>query len=327
MKRREFIAALGGAAAWPLAARAQQGERLRRIGVLMALGADDPESKARVTAFVQGLAQLGWIIGQNVQVDYRWALNFDDVHRYVAELIALAPDVILTHSSATVAPLLQATRTVPIVFTLIVDPVGAGYVDSLAHPGGNATGFTIHEYAIGAKWLELLKQIAPTVTRVAVIRDPAIAAGTGMFGAIQSVASSFGVELNPVGVRDGGDIERAITAFARSSNGGLIVTGSVQASANRELIVALAARHRLPAVYFTRYFVTGGGLISYGPDYVDEFRLAAGYVDRILRGEKPSDLPVQAPTKYELAVNLKTAKALGLDVPQSLLARADEVIE
>ena len=327
MKRRAFIATLGGAAAWPVVARGQQTERVRRVGVLMALGADDPESKARVTAFVQGLAQLGWIIGQNVQVDYRWALNFDDVHRYVAELVALAPDVILTHSSATVAPLLQATRTVPIVFTLIVDLVGAGYVDSLAHPGGNATGFTIHEYAIGAKWLELLKQIAPTVTRVAVIRDPAIAAGTGMFGAIQSVASSFGVELNPVGVRDGGDIERAITAFARSSNGGLIVTGSVPASANRELIVALAARHRLPAVYFTRYFVTGGGLISYGPDYVDQFRLAAGYVDRILKGEKPADLPVQAPTKYELAVNLKTAKALGLDVPQSLLARADEVIE
>ena len=326
-KRRAFIATLGGAAAWPVVARGQQTERVRRVGVLMALGADDPESKARVTAFVQGLAQLGWIIGQNVQVDYRWALNFDDVHRYVAELIALAPDVILTHSSATVAPLLQATRTVPIVFTLIVDPVGAGYVDSLAHPGGNATGFTIHEYAIGAKWLELLKQIAPTVTRVAVIRDPAIAAGTGMFGAIQSVASSFGVELNPVGVREGGDIERAITAFARSSNGGLIVTGSVPASANRELIVALAARHRLPAVYFTRYFVTGGGLISYGPDYVDEFRLAAGYVDRILKGEKPADLPVQAPTKYELVINLKTAKALGLEVPQSLLARADEVIE
>ena len=320
MKRRTFIGALGGAAAWPVVARGQQSERVRRVGVLMALGADDPESKARVTAFVQGLAQLGWIIGQNVQVDYRWALNFDDVHRYVAELVALAPDVILTHSSATVAPLLQATRTVPIVFTLVADPVGAGYVDSLAHPGGNATGFTIHEYAIGAKWLELLKQIAPTVTRVG-------AAGTGQFGAIQSVASSFGVELNPVGVRDGGDIERAITAFARSSNGGLIVTGSVPASANRELIVALAARHRLPAVYFTRYFVTGGGLISYGPDYVDEFRLAAGYVDRILRGAKPEELPVQAPTKYELVINLKTAKALGIEVPQSLLARADEVIE
>jgi len=327
VKRRAFIATLGGAAAWPVVARGQQTERVRRVGVLMALGADDPESKARVTAFVQGLAQLGWIIGQNVQVDYRWALNFDDVHRYVAELVALAPDVILTHSSATVAPLLQATRTVPIVFTLIVDPVGAGYVDSLAHPGGNATGFTIHEYAIGAKWLELLKQIAPTVTRVAVIRDPAIAAGTGMFGAIQSVASSFGVELNPVGVREGGDIERAITAFARSSNGGLIVTGSVPASANRELIVALAARHRLPAVYFTRYFVTGGGLISYGPDYVDEFRLAAGYVDRILKGEKPADLPVQAPTKYEMVLNLKTAKALGIDIPATVYARADEVIE
>jgi putative tryptophan/tyrosine transport system substrate-binding protein len=295
MKRRTFIGALGGAAAWPVVARGQQSERVRRVGVLMALGADDPESKARVTAFVQGLAQLGWIIGQNVQVDYRWALNFDDVHRYVAELVALAPDVILTHSSATVAPLLQATRTVPIVFTLVADPVGAGYVDSLAHPGGNATGFTIHEYAIGAKWLELLKQIAPTVTRVAVIRDPAIAAGTGQFGAIQSVASSFGVELNPVGVRDGSEIERAITAFARSSNGGLIVTGSVPASVHRELIVALAARHRLPAVYFTRYFVTGGGLISYGPDYVDEFRLAAGYVDRILRGAKPEERCKLAP--------------------------------
>ena len=328
MKRRAFIAALGGAAAWPLAARAQQSGQVRRIGVLMAITADDPEAKSRVAAFVQGLQQLGWTVGQNVRIDYRWAgVNIDDLRRNAAELAALAPDVILAHSSASVALLLQATRTVPIVFTLVSDPVSAGYVDSLAHPGGNATGFTNLDYVIGAKWLELLKDIAPGMTRAAVIRDTTIAVGIGQLGAIQSVAPSFGVEVRPIDVRDAGEIERAITAFARSANGGLIVTGSPATSVHRKLIIALAARHQLPAVYSTRYFVTDGGLISYGPDFVDEFSRAAGYVDRILKGEKPADLPVQAPTKYELVINLKTAKALGIEVPHSLLARADEVIE
>ena len=328
MKRRAFIAALGGAAAWPLGARAQQSGQVRRIGVLMAITADDPEAKSRGAAFVQGLQQLGWTVGQNVRIDYRWAgVNIDDLRRNAAELAALAPDVILAHSSASVAPLLQATRTVPIVFTLVSDPVSAGYVDSLAHPGGNATGFTNLDYVIGAKWLELLKDIAPGMTRAAVIRDTTIAVGIGQLGAIQSVAPSFGVEVRPIDVRDAGEIERAITAFARSANGGLIVTGSPATSVHRKLIIALAARHQLPAVYSTRYFVTDGGLISYGPDFVDEFSRAAGYVDRILKGEKPADLPVQAPTKYELTINLKTAKALGIEVPHSLLARADEVIE
>ena len=294
----------------------------------MAITADDPEAKSRVAAFEQGLQQLGWTVGQNVRIDYRWAgVNIDDLRRNAAELAALAPDVILAHSSASVAPLLQATRTVPIVFTLVSDPVSAGYVDSLAHPGGNATGFTNLDYVIGAKWLELLKDIAPGMTRAAVIRDTTIAVGIGQLGAIQSVAPSFGVEVRPIDVRDAGEIERAITAFARSANGGLIVTGSPATSVHRKLIIALAARHQLPAVYSTRYFVTDGGLISYGPDFVDEFSRAAGYVDRILKGEKPADLPVQAPTKYELTINLKTAKALGIEVPHSLLARADEVIE
>jgi putative ABC transport system substrate-binding protein len=329
MNRREFIELLGGvAAAWPLAARAQQTKQMRRIGVLMVIGADDPEGQARSAAFAQGLQQLGWTVGQNVQIDYRWAsANAEELRKYAAELVALKPDVILAHSSAAVAPLLQATRAVPIVFTIVADPVGAGYVDSLARPGGNATGFTVFEYAMGGKWLELLKEIAPRVTRAAVVRDSAIAAGPAEFGAIQAVAPSLGVELRPVDVRDAGEIERAITMFAGSPNGGLIVTGSAAATIHRQLIVALAARHQLPAVYYTRYFVTGGGLISYGPDYVDQFWRAATYVDRILKGEKPADLPVQTPTKFQTVINLRTAKAQGLTVPPALLARADEVIE
>ena len=328
MRRREFITLLGGAAAWPLAAGAEQGERIRRIGVLMPSAADDPEFQARITAFLQGLAQLGWLDGRNVRIDSRWGVaDADRIRKYAAELVALAPDVILANSSAAVAPLLQATRTVPIVFTTVADPVGAGYVDSLARPGGNATGFIVFEYSIAAKWLELLKEIAPGVTRVAVVRESAIAAGPGQFGVIQAAAPSLGVELRPIDVRDAGEIERAIAAFAQGSNGGLIVTGSPGAIFHRELIIALAARHRLPATYSARFWPTDGGLISYGPDSIDPLRRAAGYVDRILRGEKPADLPVQAPTKYELVINLKTAKALGLEIPTPVLARADEVIE
>ena len=301
---------------------------MRRIGVLMGLSADDPEGQARLAAFLQGLQQLGWTDGRNVRIDFRWgAGDADRFRRYAAELVALAPDVILASGSPAVGPLLQATRTVPIVFAPVADPVGAGFVDSLARPGGNATGFMLFEYGIGAKWLELLKEIAPGVTRVAVLRDPAIASGIGQFGAIQAVAPSLGVEVSPVNVRDAGEIERAVAAFARGPNSGLIVTGSALAVVHRDLIITLAARHKLPAVYFERYFVAGGGLLSYGPDFVDQYRRAAGYVDRILKGEKPADLPVQAPTKYELVINLKTAKALGLDVPPTLLARADEVIE
>jgi ABC-type uncharacterized transport system substrate-binding protein len=328
IERRKFLAALGSAAAWPLAARAQQRERVRRIGVLMAMSSDDPESQARLAALAQGLQQSGWTVGQNVRIDYRWAgTDADTMRRHAAELAALAPDVILAHSSAAVAPLLQATHVIPIVFTIVADPVGAGYVESLKRPGGNVTGFAIWEYAFGGKWLELLKEIVPRTTRAAVIRDPAIAAGPAQFGAIQAVAPSLGMELTPIDVRDAGTIERAVTAFAQGSNGGLIVTGSAAAIAHRKLIVALAARHRLPAVYNQRPFVAAGGLISYGTDGTDEFRRAAGYVDRILKGEKPADLPVQAPTKFELIINLKTAKALGLDIPATLLARADEVIE
>ena len=324
MRRREFIALVGGAIAWPLAASAQQPERVRRIGVLTSISADDPESQARLTAFVHGLQQLGWTVGQNVRIDYRWGgSNADDTRKYAAELVALDPDVILAQSSASVAPLLLATRTIPVVFTTVADPVGAGFVESLARPGGNATGFTNFEYSIAGKWLELLKEIAPGVMRVAVFRESTIAAGAGQFGAIQAQAQSLGVELRPVDVRDAGEIERAITAFARGSNGGLIVTGSPAAVVHRGLIVALAARHRLPAVYNTRFYATGGGLISYGPDFVDQFRRAAGYIDRILKGEKPADLPVQAPTKYELVVNLKTAKALGLTVPLRGRASSD----
>jgi putative ABC transport system substrate-binding protein len=333
IKRREVIALLGGAAAapatlWPLAARSQQPERMRRIGVLMSLTADDPEGQARLTAFLQGLQQLGWTDGRNVRIDSRWgAGDSDRSRRYAAELVALAPDVILASGTSTMGPLLRATRTVPIVFTQVTDPVGAGFVDSLARPGGNATGFTLSEYGISGKWLELLKEIAPRVTRVAVLRDPDMAAGSGQLGAIQSVAPSFGVELSPVNVRDAPEIERAVAAFARSPNGGLIVSASGLAIVHRDLIITLAARHRLPAVYFARYFVTDGGLISYGSDNIDPHRRAAGYVDRILKGEKPADLPVQAPVKYELVINLKTAKALGIEVPPMLLARADEVIE
>ena len=329
MRRRDFIAALGGAAALPLAARAQQPERMRRIGVLMAWAADDSESQARIAAFRQGLAQLGWTDGHNVRIDIRWATpNADDLRRQAAELAALAPDIILSGTgTATLAPLLQATRTVPIVFTIVIDPVGSGFVASLARPGGNATGFLMFEYGLSGKWLELLKQIAPGVTRVAVLRDPAIASGIGQFSAIQTVAPSFGVELSPVDVRDAPEIERAVTAFARSGNGGLIVTASPAASVHRELIATLAARHKLPAVYGAHHMVTAGGLISYSTDLIDQYRQAAGYVDRILKGEKPADLPVQAPIKYELAINLRTAKALGLTVPPTLLARADEVIE
>ena len=329
MRRRDFISLLGGAvAAWPLAARAQQGERVRRVGVLMNLTADDDEASRRVTALAQGLQQLGWTDGRNVRIDYRWgAADTDHSRKYAAELVALAPDVILASGSPAVAALQQAARTVPMVFVNIADPVGAGFVDSLAKPGGNATGFIVFEYVISAKWLELLKDITPQLKRVAVLRDAAIAAGIGQLAVIQAAAPSFGVEVRPVGVHDAPEIERAVTAFARFSNGGLIVTGSVLAAVHRKLIIALAARDRLPAVYPYRYFANSGGLISYGPDTIDPFRRAAGYVDRILRGEKPADLPVQAPTKYELVINLKTAKALGLTVPDSLLARADEVIE
>jgi putative ABC transport system substrate-binding protein len=327
VRRRDFISVLGGAAAaWPLAARAQQGERMRRIGILLPAVADDRNYQAWVGAFLQGLQQSGWDSGRNVRIDTRWATtNAADIRRHAAELVALAPDVILAHGASSVGPLLQATRTVPIVFPIVVDPVAAGFVDSLARPGGNATGFLVFEYSLAGKWLELLKQIAPRVTRVAVLRDAAIPTGPAQFGVIQAVAPSLGVEVNPVNVRDAGEIERAVAAFARTSNDGLIVTGG--GLRHRDLIITLAARHKLPAVYVERHFVAAGGLISYGADYIDQYRRAAGYVDRILKGEKPADLPVQAPTKYELVINLKTAKALGLDVPPTLLARADEVIE
>jgi putative ABC transport system substrate-binding protein len=329
MQRREFMTLLGGAAAaWPLAARAQQADRVRRIGMLMSTAADDPDGQARIAAFLDGLQQLGWTDGRNVKIDYRWpAGDADKSRKYAAELVALAPDIILAFGSANMTSLLQATRTVPIVFVAVPDPVGAGYVDSLSRPGGNATGFMTFEYSMGGKWLEVLKEIAPGVTRVAVLRDPAITSGIGQWGAIQSAAPSLGVEVNPINVSDAGDIERAVTAFARSSNGGLIVTASGLTIAHRDLINTLAARHKLPAVYFERLFVAAGGLISYGSVVVDQSRRAASYVDRILKGEKPADLPVQAPTKFELVINLKTAKALGLTVPPSLLARADEVIE
>jgi putative tryptophan/tyrosine transport system substrate-binding protein len=326
MRRREFITFFGSAAAaWPLAARAQQAERIRRIGVLMSLAADDPEDQARVAAFRQGLQQLGWTDGRNIRIDYRWGAGEPDRYRkYAAELVALGPDVILATGDAT-GPLQQATHTVPIVFVLVADPVSAGYVGSLARPGGNTTGFSFIEYGISGKWLELLKQIAPGVTRVAVLRDPVVPTGIGQLDAIQSVAPSFGVELIPVGVRDAGEIERAITKLARKPNGGLIVTATSLTIIHRELIVALAARQRLPAI--CGFYVTAGGLISYAPDTIDQYRRAAAYVDRILKGEKPADLPVQNPTKFKLVVNLKTANALGLDVPLSLQVAADEVIE
>jgi putative tryptophan/tyrosine transport system substrate-binding protein len=329
MRRREFITSLGAAAAWPLLARAQQSDRVRRIGVLMAASADDADYRARFGAFQHGLQELGWSDGRNVHIDTRWATTkSDDIRRHAAELAALGPDVILAGTgTTTVAPLLQATRTVPIVFTVVIDPVGAGFVDSLARPGGNATGFTVFEYGISGKWLELLKQIAPTVTRAAVLRDPNIASGIGQFAAVQAVAPSLGVDLSAVDVRDAAEIERAVTAFARSSVGGLIVTAAPLALVHRDLIIGLAARLRLPAVYPYRLYIDQGGLISYGPDFVAQYRQAAGYVDRILKGEKPADMPVQAPTKYELVINLKTAKAVGLTIPPSVLARADAVIE
>ena len=329
MQRREFIVLLGGtAAAWPQAARAQQTERMRRIGVLMSDAANDPEGQARVTVFVQALQQLGWTDGRNMRIDVRWgAVDADRYRKYAEELVALAPDVILATSSAALGTLQRATRTVPIVFAAVADPVGAGYVDSLARPGGNASGFALFEYGIAGKWLELLKQIAPALTRAAVMRDPTVSLGIGQWAVIQAMAPSTGVDLSLVNMRDASEIERDITAFARSSNGGLIVTASPLASQHRELIIRLAADLKVPAVYFERYFVTGGGLISYGPHMIDQYQRAASYVDRILKGEKPADLPVQAPTKYELAINLKTAKALGLTVPLLLLGRADEVIE
>ena len=330
MRRRQFISLLGGAAfAGPLAARAEQADRMRRVGVLESRAADDPEGRARLAVFAQGLQELGWTEGRNVRIDYRWAAaNVDLFRTYAAELVALAPDVILASASVSVAALQQTTRTVPIVFVNVIDPVGAGFVASLARPGSNATGFTLFEYSLSGKWLELFKEIAPSLTRIAILRDPAIAAGIGQFAVIQAMAPpSFGLELSPIDERDGGEIERDIAAFARAPNGGLIVTASQGAVANRELIIMLAARHRLPAIYPFRYFVTSGGLISYGPDTTEQYRRAAGYVDRILKGQKAVDLPVQAPTKYELAINLKTAKALGLTVPPSLLARADQVIE
>jgi putative tryptophan/tyrosine transport system substrate-binding protein len=329
MRRRAFISLLGGAAAaWPLAARAQQGERMRRIGVLMGIAANDPEGQARIAAFLQGLQQLGWTDGRNVQIDTRWGGgDADRLRRFAAELVTLAPDVILASGGSAAGPLLQVTRTVPIVFTQTPDPVGAGYVESLARPGGNATGFTLSEYGISAKLLEALKEIAPSVTRAAVLRDPTIQQGIGLWGAIQTAAPSFGIEVSPISARDNSEFERTVAAFARSPNGGLIVTGSGSAIVHRETIIALAARHQLPAVYPLRLFVIDGGLISYGADALDPHRRAASYIDRILKGEKPADLPVQNPTKYELAINLKTAKALGLNVPTTLLARVDEVIE
>jgi putative ABC transport system substrate-binding protein len=328
MRRRQFITLLGGtAAAFPFAVCAQQPDRIRRIGILSATAADDQDTKGRLTAFQQRLQELGWTDGHNVRIDYRFAAaNPENYSKYAAELVALAPDVILAPGGS-LAPMLQATRTVPIVFALGADPVGSGFVESLSRPGGNATGFLLFEYDLSAKWLELLKEIMPGVTRAAILRDPASIAGIGQFAVIQSVARSVGVEVSPLNLRGAEEIERAVTAFARSSNSGLIVVASALATVQRNLIIELAARYRLPAVYFSREFVASGGLISYGADFVDQYRRAAGYIDRILKGEKPADMPVQAPTKYELAVNLKTARALGLAIPPAVLARADEVIE
>ena len=329
MKRREFITLLGGtAAAWPMAVRAEQQDRMGRIGVLMNLAADDPEAPARVAAFAQGLQQLGWTMGRNVRIDYRWGAGVANLYRrYGAELVALAPDLILASGVPAVSAVQQASRTMPVVFVDTTDPVAAGIVASLARPGGYATGFTQFEFGISGKWLELLKEIAPGVTRAAVIRNPRTPAGSGQLGAIQAVAPSVRVEISPIDVRDTSEIEHAIAAFAREPNGGLIVLSTSLAMAHREQIIASAARHRLPAVYPFRIYVNAGGLVSYGPDQIDPYRRAAGYVDRILKGETPADLPVQAPTKYELVVNLKTAKTLNLKVPPSLLARAEEVIE
>ena len=330
MPRREFITLLGGAAAaWPLAARAQQPERMRRIGVLLPAAADDAVFQTRVAVFLQELALLGWTVARNLRIDIRWATaDAAEIRRHAAELAALAPDLILATGDSTVPPLLQATRTVPIVFPVVMDPVAAGYVDSLARPGGNATGFMVFDYGLSGKWLELLKEIAPGVKRVVVLRDTiANVTGLAQLGIIQAMAPSLRVEASPVNLLDAGEIERAVAAFAHTPDGGLILTASGAAIRHRELVITLAARHKLPAVYWERFFVTAGGLLSYGPDLIDNYRRAAAYVDRILKGEKPADLPVQAPTKYELVINLKTAKALGLEVPPTLLARADEVIE
>jgi putative tryptophan/tyrosine transport system substrate-binding protein len=333
VKRRQFITLLGGTAAascvsWPSAVRAEQRERMRHIGVLMSQSADDRVAQTRYAAFLQGLQRSGWEVGRNVRIEARWVpTGGDNTRKSAAELVALAPDVILATGSAGTGPLLQATRSIPIVFVHTPDPVGAGYVKSMSRPGGNATGFINFEYGLGAKWLELLKQVMPHVTRAAIVRDPTITAGIGMWGAIQAAAPALGIDVIPVNIHEAREVERALGDFARSSNGGLVVTGSGLAVTHRELIVSLAARHRLPAVYFERFFVDAGGLVSYGPDLVEQYRQAAVYVDRILKGEKPGDLPVQAPTRYELVLNLKTAKELGLSVSDTLLARADEVIE
>jgi putative tryptophan/tyrosine transport system substrate-binding protein len=329
MRRREFITLLGGAAAaWPLAARAQQTDRMRRIGIIFGGTESDPDIQVRLTAFLQVLQQLGWTEGRNVRIESRWgAGNADNTRKYAAELVALTPDVILANGDVAAALLLQATRTVPIVFVIVPDPVGAGLANSLSRPGGNATGFMQFEYSLTAKWPELLKEIAPGVKRAAVLRDAASTSGIGQFAVIQYVAPSVGVEVSPIDLRDPGEIERAVTAFARSPDGGLIATAGASSAVHRNLVITLAARHKLPAVYSNGDFVTGGALISYGPNFVDQYRRAAAYVDRILKGEKPADMPVQAPTKYELIINLKTAKALGLDIPANVLARADEVIE
>jgi putative ABC transport system substrate-binding protein len=327
MRRREFLGILGGAAAWPVTLKAQSTERVRVVGILNILGSDDPEAQARRAVFEQTLQQLGWMVGRDLKIEIRQiGADLDSTRRYAAELIALAPDVIVSIGSISVAPLQQATRTIPIVFMNVPDPVGAGFVESMAHPGGNITGFSNFEYSMSGKWAELLKQIAPNVTRALVFRDPTSAAGIGQFAAVRSVAQSLGVELTPANVRDTDEIERAVAAFARSGNGGVIVTAGGTA-AHRKLIISLATRYKLPSVYPYRYYAVDGGLITYGPNSHDQVRRAAGYVDRILKGEKPADMPVQAPTKYELIVNLKTAKALGLTIPQSLLATADEVIE
>jgi putative ABC transport system substrate-binding protein len=328
MRRRELIVGIGAAAVWPLATRAQQTDRIRRVGVLMNLAADDPEAQRRSGAFSQALRQFDWIEGRNVQFEYRWGSGDVGLFRkYAAELASMAPDVILATGTPVMDALQQATRTVPVVFVTVIDPVGAGFVDSLARPGGNATGFTLFEFGMSGKWLELLKEIVPTLKRVAVLRDAAIGSGTGQLAAIQAVAPTFGVELSPIGVRDAAEIERAVAGFSNIPGGGLIVTASTLALVHRDLIVALAQRYQLPAVYGDRVLVKAGGLISYGPDRTDPFRRAADYVNRILRGEKPADMPIQAPTKYELVVNLKTATALGLVLPPGLLARANEVIE